>query len=498
MRLLIVFLYIIIKYIIFISFLWEIPEYYFNVFAIPVNNIIAIIILLGSLPVIITSSAGKLWNKVCYFTIIYVMIFLILFLIEILVGRMSVLSGIYCLAVLFLLQLCTLLGYNIRYKAKLYYILLNSTIIFLLGAFSTNNIVLFYFFFEAALIPMFLIIIIWGTREEKSSAAYQFFLYTIIGSFCLLFGIIYLILNKQTVNIYFNQTFQIPSNMQYILFILFFIGFAVKIPIFPFHLWLPKAHVEAPTVGSILLAGILLKLGSYGFIKFNLLLFPNVINFYKPLIFTLATVGVLYTVFTILRQIHLKRIIAYSSISHMNFVSLACFSGEFISLQGGVLLTLAHGLSSSGLFACVGSIYTRMKTMNILYLRALSTIMPVNAIFFLFFMLSNIGFPPTLNFIAELFILTGLIYVNPKIVYIIGLGLILGTVAGLWIYTRIFFGNYVFIKQTNNTPILKFSDINSIEFICLFLLVCLSIILALFGGKIMVLNDFWLSALFFD
>lgn len=451
-------------------------------------NLTAIHILICNSFILIITPKKTIWKNNTYFSILFFLSFTILFIVDMIKGNLSLLSGIYCFATLVLLQICTVLGYNMHYNAKQYHILLNLTIIFLLGTFSTNNILLFYIFFESALIPMFVIIIIWGTREEKSSAAYQFFLYTILGSFCLLFGIIYLLFNKQTTNIYFTDIFQIPNNKQYILFILFFLGFAVKIPIFPFHLWLPKAHVEAPTVGSILLAGILLKLGSYGFIKFNILLFPFAINFYKPLIFTLATIGVVYTVITIFRQIHLKRIIAYSSISHMNFVTLACFSGNPISLHGGILLTLAHGLSSSGLFACVGCIYTRIKTMNILYLRSLSSIMPITALFFFLFTLSNIGFPPTLNFVAELLIFIGLLHMNINIIPFLVVALILTTIVGLWIYTRIFFGTHVFVKKNK---ILKYSDINIIEFFCLFIILMLIIILSFFINNINIINEFW-------
>jgi proton-translocating NADH-quinone oxidoreductase chain M len=470
--------------------IYNIPQKVNTITSLSLTSFLAIIILVFYLIILIFLKNINIYYIMNYLTVIFIVVFSILYLLTLLKKTMLPLSAIYCLAVLCLLGLSIILSANIIYKRKLYYALLLSTICLLLGAFSTNNIIVFYFFFELALIPVFLIIIIWGSRPEKSSAAYQFFLYTILGSFCLLLGIIYLVVNTQTTNMHIIESLYLPLTIQNILFLLFFIGFAVKIPLFPFHLWLPKAHVEAPTVGSILLAGILLKLGSYGFMRFNLILFPESVIFYKPFIFTIAMLGLLFSVLTILRQIHLKRIIAYSSISHMSLVTLACFSGEFISFHGCILLTIAHGLSSSGLFACVGSIYNRLKTMNVLYLRTLSTIMPVLSFFFFFFTLCNLGFPPSLNFISELFILCGLFQQTNKIVIVfICLSLILGTVAGLWIYTKVFFGNFNYIN-IQNAQILKYSDINILEVLALVLLICLSLLLAVFASNLNLILEY--------
>jgi len=234
------------------------------------------------------------------------------------------------------------------------------------------------------LIPMFLIIGIYGSRQEKIAAAYQFFLYTLIGSLFMLISIIFILVIVGSTNMWIIKAYEFPPLLERIFWLAFFASFAVKIPMFPFHLWLPKAHVEAPTAGSVLLAGILLKLGSYGFLRFSLFLFPSATEYFRPFIVVLALIGIIYSSFTILRQIDLKRIIAYSSVTHMSYVILGCFGGTNVSLNGAVLLMLAHGLVSGGLFLCVGYLYDRYKSRNLYYFRGLASIMPIYAIVFFY------------------------------------------------------------------------------------------------------------------
>lgn len=305
-----------------------------------------------------------------------------------------------------------------------------------------TEIIFFYIFFEAVLIPMFLIIGIYGSRQEKVAAAYNFFIYTLVGSLIMLLAILFLLQQTGTTNILLIKASVILPYIETILWISFFASFAVKIPMFPFHLWLPKAHVESPTAGSVLLAGILLKLGSYGFLRFSLLLFPNGTEFFRPFIITLALLGIIYSSFTILRQIDLKRIIAYSSIAHMGFVILGTFGGTIIALNGAILLMIAHGLVSGGLFLAVGFLYDRYKSRNLLYYRGLTNVMPLYSIIFFLFALANLGFPPTLNFISELLILAGVIENNLFSALLSGFGILFAGIAGFWAFTRIFYGNF--------------------------------------------------------
>jgi proton-translocating NADH-quinone oxidoreductase chain M len=339
--------------------------------------------------------------------------------------------------------LCTLASYTIKYRKRLFFILLFVTELGLVNVFSVTEIIYFYILFEAILIPMFMIIGIYGSRQEKISAAYHFFLYTLIGSLVMLTAILALLVIVGSTNIQIIKAYQFSPNLEILFWLSFFASLSVKIPMFPFHLWLPKAHVEAPTAGSVLLAGILLKLGSYGFLRFSLFLFPVGTEILRPFITLLAIIGVVYSSFTILRQIDLKRVVAYSSVAHMSFVILGCFSGTVISLNGAILLMLAHGFVSAGLFLAVGYLYDRYKSRNLLYYRGLVNIMPIYTITFFFLLLANLGFPPTLNFVSELLILAGLAEANLLTALLSTVGILFAGISGFWVYTRIFFGNFV-------------------------------------------------------
>lgn len=387
-------------------------------------------------------------------------------------------SGIYSLGALILLGVCTLLSSQIVYKPRLYFILLHLITIALIGAFSTFNLFFFYIFFELTLIPTFLIIIIWGSRHEKSAAAYNLFLYTLLGSLFFLMSLIFINYWTGTANILELQSIQFSLPIEKFLFLIFWLGFAIKIPMFPTHIWLPKAHVEAPTVGSILLAGILLKLGSYVYLRFVPTLFPSAFLIYRPFITVLALLGIIYASFAILRQIDLKRIVAYSSISHMNLVVLGCLAGNLHTTVGSILLTVAHGLASGGLFACVGAIYDRFKTRNLLYLRALNNFMPILSAYFFLFTLANIGFPPSLNFISEILILVAIPFENILLPFFLVIGISLSAIAGFWTYCRIFLGNYDHTHYGN--AILKYSDLTLLEILAMLPLVVLAFGLGLY------------------
>ena len=384
-------------------------------------------------------------------------------------------SIIFLILSAFLFPICILVSWtSIKYRLKDFYILLFLTEFFLICVFSTLDIFLFYIFFESILIPMFLIIGIWGSRKERISAAYQFFFFTLVGSFFMLIGILFLKSIYGTTDISILLNIDISKPRQIFLWISFFISFAVKVPMVPVHVWLPKAHVEAPTAGSVLLAGILLKLGTYGILRFMLPLFPYATYYFTPLVLTMCVIAIIYSSLTTIRQIDLKKIIAYSSVAHMNYVTLGIFSLNLSGLEGSILLMLSHGIISGAMFICIGLIYDRFGTRIIKYYKGLAQVMPLFAIVFLFLTFSNISFPGTSGFIGEFLIFTGIFKTN----YITGIlavfGTILGTVYSIWLYNRIFFGNLL------NNYIIKYSDINRREFVIFFIHIFLILLIGIY------------------
>jgi proton-translocating NADH-quinone oxidoreductase chain M len=380
------------------------------------------------------------------------------------------LSIIFIILTTFLTIIVVMTSRNIKYRLKEKYLLLFLTEFLLLNTFLTTEILLFYVFFEVILIPIFLIIGIWGSQKNKIFAANQFFLYTIFGSFFMLTGIILLYLFIGSTNIFIIKGFLLHPVLEKILFLLFFISFMVKIPSIPLHLWLPQAHVEAPTTGSILLAGILLKLGSYGFIRFLLFLFPNASFYFLPLILSLALISIIFSSITVLRQIDLKRIVAYSSIAHMNFLVSAIFVKNLLALTGSLLLQIAHGLSSSALFFLVGILYDRYKSRNIFYYGGLSAILPFLCFFFFIFSLANLGFPLTVNFVSELLIFLGLFKTVPSIAILSLSGIFLSAVYSFTVVTRIAFGPAsIFIRYYYDLTRREFYIITPLAILVLFL-----------------------------
>ncbi len=333
--------------------------------------------------------------------------------------------------------------------------------LFLLLVFSVMDLLLFYIFFEAILIPMYIIIGVLGSRERKIRAVYFFFFYTLIGSLFMLLGILYIYNLTGTLNYEYLLQYQFTFTEQYWLWLAFFLSFATKIPMFPFHIWLPEAHVEAPTVGSVLLAGILLKLGVYGFLRFSLTLFPTASLFFSPLVYLLSILGILYASFTAIRQSDLKRIIAYSSIAHMNLIMLGIFSFNIVGIEGSILQSISHGFVASGLFLLIGVLYDRYHSRFLFYYSGLAHLMPIYAIFFLIFILANISLPGTSSFIGEFLLLCGIYQTSFICCFFATMGVILCGGYSLWLYNRIMFGNL----KINYT--LKFNDLNFKEFLIL-------------------------------
>jgi len=341
----------------------------------------------------------------------------------------------------FLIFICILISWNsINFFLKEFLICFLILEFCLIQVFCVLDILLFYIFFESTLIPMFLIIGIWGSRIRKIRASYQFFIYTLIGSLLMLVSLIYIYTNTGTTDlqILFHTSFN--HYLQIFLWLSFFSSFSVKIPMIPFHLWLPEAHAEAPTSGSVILAGILLKIGGYGFIRFSIPLFPYASIFFTPMIFTLSLIAIIYGSLTTLRQIDLKKIIAYSSVAHMGFVTIGIFSLNIQGVEGSIILMISHGLVSSALFICVGILYDRYKSRIIKYYSGLSQVMPLFTIFFMFFSFSNIGFPCTSSFIGEFLILLGLFNINIYLTFFATFGVILSASYSIWLLNRISFG----------------------------------------------------------
>lgn len=359
----------------------------------------------------------------------------------------------------FLVPVCLLVGWNsVQNYVREYFIAFLVLETFMIAVFCIMDLLLFYVFFESVLIPMFVIIGVWGSRERKIRAAYQFFLYTLIGSVLMLLAILFIYFQTGTTDLQVLLTTEFSEKRQILLWLAFFASFAVKVPMVPVHIWLPEAHVEAPTAGSVILAGILLKLGTYGFLRFSIPMFPLASVYFTPLIYTLSVIGIVYASLTTLRQIDLKKIIAYSSVAHMGYVTLGLFSLNTQGIEGSILLMLSHGLVASALFLCVGVLYDRHKTRLVKYYGGCVHVMPLFSFFFLVFTLGNISLPGTSSFVGELLVLAGSFQTNTFIATLASTGMILGAAYSVWLYNRVIFGNF------KTHYISNFSDVNRREF----------------------------------
>lgn len=432
--------------------------------------------LYSSFLMLLASLALIIWfqNDTSYFQFFFESPWLAFFNIQYSLG-IDGLSLFFVVLSTFLIPFCILISWtSIIYRLKEYFLLFFIIEWLLINVFCVLDIFLFYIFFEAILLPMFLVIGIWGSRTERVQASYQFFFYTLVGSLFMLLGILCIYSYTGSTDYYVLINIDFSENRQLFLWLSFFASFAVKIPMFPVHIWLPQAHVEAPTAGSVLLAGILLKLGGYGFLRFSIPMFPYASRFFMPLVFTLSILAIIYASLTTIRQIDLKRIIAYSSVAHMNYVTLGIFSFNIQGVEGSILLMLSHGLVSSALFLIVGMLYDRFKTRVIRYFSGLTQLMPLFSIFFLFLTFSNISFPGTSGFIGEMLILMGIFNGNIFSTIIATLGTILGAVYSIWLYNRIFFG------QLDCSLIKRYSDMNRREFFILLPFIVLIVIMGIY------------------
>ena len=341
----------------------------------------------------------------------------------------------------------------------------------MIGVFCSLDLVIFYLFFEAGLIPMFLIIGIWG-GERRVYSAFKFFLYTLLGSVLMLVAIISIYWMTGTTDVIELYQIGIDAKYQNLLWLAFFSSFAVKTPMWPVHTWLPDAHVEAPTAGSVLLAAILLKMAGYGFIRFSIGLFPIASEYFVPLVFGLSLIAIVYTSFVALMQEDMKKLIAYSSVAHMGFVTMGIFTMTPQGIEGSIFQMISHGIISAALFLCVGVVYERMHTREINKYGGVVSVMPKYAVVFMIFTLGALGLPGTTGFVGEFLILLGTFKVNFLVATIASLGVILGAAYMLWLYRRIVFG------EITNAEVNKLVDLNKSEMI---ILSTLAIAAILFG-----------------
>lgn len=313
----------------------------------------------------------------------------------------------------------------------------------MVGVFCALDIVLFYLFFEAILIPMYLIIGIWG-GPRRIYAAFKFFLYTLLGSVLFLVAILVIYLHTGTTEIpeIMARLAEngIPLDVQKLLWLAMFASFAVKVPMWPFHTWLPDAHVEAPTAGSVLLAGVLLKLGGYGFLRFSLPMLPEASAYFAPFIFALSAVAIVYTSLVALMQTDMKKLIAYSSVAHMGIVTIGIFTPNALGIEGGIIQMLSHGLVSAALFMVVGVVYDRVHSRDIAAYGGLADAMPAYALVFMLFMMASVGLPGTSGFVGEILVIVGVFDYSPWVAAVAATGMILGAAYMLWLYRRVIFG----------------------------------------------------------
>ena len=368
--------------------------------------------------------------------------------------------------------------YAITKRVKEYMIAFLVLETMMIGVFCALDLVLFYLFFEAGLIPMFVIIGIWGGKN-RVYASFKFFLYTLIGSVLMLLGIMAMYWEVGTTDIVQLLAYQFPAEMQFWLWIAFFASFAVKMPMWPVHTWLPDAHVQAPTAGSVILAGILLKMGGYGFLRFSLPMFPLASDMFAPLVFTMSVVAIIYTSLVALMQEDIKKLIAYSSVAHMGYVTMGLFTMTSQGVQGGIFQMLSHGIVSGALFLCVGVVYDRMHTRDIAAYGGLVNRMPWFATIFLIFTMANVGLPGTSGFVGEFLTLIGAFQNNTWVAFFATTGVILSAAYALWLYRRVVFGK---LEKESLKSIL---DMDTREKIILVPLVFLTILFGVYPAPIM-------------
>ena len=389
-----------------------------------------------------------------------------------------------------LTPICLLLSWNLKniFLIKEYIIIFLVIESILFGVFSSLDLLIFYILFEAILIPMYFLIGVFGSRDRKIRASYLLFLYTLVSSIVMFISILFLYVKYGTTNYIILSTVKIDPLFENLCWMAFFCSFAVKMPLFPFHIWLPEAHCEAPTGGSVILAGILLKLGGYGFLRYSLILFPNASAYFTPLVFLLSVFGIIYTSISTLQQIDLKKIIAYSSVGHMGLVTIGIFSGNIQGIIGSVFLMISHGVTSGGLFLMIGMLYERYSTRVVKYYGGIANVMPIFCVFFFIFNLANIGLPITSNFIGEVLVLFGCFHTNSFVALFAASGMVFGAGYNLWLVNRILFGN---IKHHS---IYIFKDLNRKEFVIFFPLIIITFFLGIYPEPIInIIKISWFS-----
>ena len=379
-------------------------------------------------------------------------------------------SILFIILTTFITPLC-IISVNNSIKSRLSEFLIAVLIMesFMIGVFCSLDLVVFYLFFEAGLIPMFLIIGIWGGSRRVYSA-FKFFLYTLLGSVLMLVAIISIYWITGTTDVVKLYELGIDAKYQNLLWLAFFSSFAVKTPMWPVHTWLPDAHVEAPTAGSVILAAILLKMAGYGFLRFSLGMFPIASEFFTPLIFTLSIIAIIYTSLVALMQDDMKKLIAYSSVAHMGFVTLGIFTFNKQGIEGSMFQMISHGIISAALFLCVGVLYDRTGSRMIKSFGGVVNYLPNFSLIFIIFVLGALGLPGTTGFVGEFLVLLGAFKINYLVAILASTGVVLCAAYMLWMAKRVVFGN------TNNTVITKLKDINFLEGTILIVLCLVSII----------------------
>ena len=388
-------------------------------------------------------------------------------------------SILFILLTTFISPICIISGIrSIKFKLKEFLVAILVMETLMLGVFCSLDLVVFYLFFEGGLIPMFLIIGIWGGPKRVYSA-FKFFLFTLLGSVLMLIAIISIYWITGTTDIVKLLETRISQDYQYLLWLAFFSSFAVKLPMWPVHTWLPDAHVEAPTAGSVILAAILLKMAGYGFIRFSIGLFPVASDYFTPLIFSLSVIAIIYTSLVALMQDDMKKLIAYSSVAHMGFVTIGIFSLTKQGLEGSIIQMLSHGIISAALFLCVGVVYDRYHSRMISSYGGLVNVMPKYALVFMVFTLAALGLPGTSGFVGEFLILIGVFQMNIIVAVLASLGVILAATYMLWLYKRVIFG------KISNSEIKALVDLNKTEIYIFSSLIFLTLFFGLYPDPLL-------------
>jgi NADH-quinone oxidoreductase subunit M len=378
----------------------------------------------------------------------------------------------------FITPLCIIsVNNSVKYRLRDFLIAILVMESLMIGVFCSLDLVIFYLFFEAGLIPMFLIIGIWGGTRRVYSA-FKFFLYTLLGSVLMLIAIISIYWISGTTDITQLYELGIDSKYQNLLWLAFFSSFAVKTPMWPVHTWLPDAHVEAPTAGSVILAAILLKMAGYGFLRFSIPMFPFASEYFIPLIYTLSIIAIIYTSLVALMQEDMKKLIAYSSVAHMGYVTLGIFTFTKQGIEGSIFQMISHGLISAALFLCVGVVYDRLHSRMISTYGGLVNYLPKYSFLFILFALAGLGLPGTSGFLGEFLVLAGAYQKNYLVAMLATIGVVLGAAYMLWLTKRVIFG------KTNNNEIKNLKDINNLEMLMLVVLALLVVLLGFYPAPL--------------